>query len=952
MPRIAFASLALQVRAVRFVAHDRVLGTLRITTLGEFSLAGPRGAIATPLSEPARSLAIALARTRRPFARDELAARWWPDAEPHRARASLSTALWTLRSALRAAFAADPLRTTRDRIALDERIVVEIDAERFETAIAAGDDAAAESWYGGPYLRGSFDDDVVAERERLAAMYAGALARLLHADPDAERARRLLAADPYAEIAYRVLVDAARADGSTTAARAWLRRARTAFAELGSTPAFAAHAPYLALAAVDDAATPRTNLTADSTSFVGRRDDVRAIEDALESARVVTLLGAGGSGKTRLAREVALRALGIRTTAAWFVELAPVAGSGAVAGAIAATLGVPEQAHTPADAIVAALRASDAFVILDNCEHVVDEAAEIVARLAREAPALRIIVTSREALRVDAERIVPIDGLSTPDAVELFVTRARAADRRFAADDEAVRDARRIAEALDGLPLALELAAGRVRIDGLRAIADDALRVVRAGIGPRDRAARSQTIGASIDWSVERLDPAARLLFGRLGAFAGGFDAQDAAALDLDASGALDRLIDRSLVVRSDPFDVALRLLAPVRADARLRLAGDARCDAVLDAHAERVRANALTWHGRRGGEAGAVAESRLDALAADIDVALDRLFARGRADAAIDLIAKLGSHWTVRGARTLAERWFARADAAVADDKRRGDIAYARVRFAHDAADVDEQLRLGAIARSAYERAGDIGGEARACNVIGSGLINALRIDEARVVLSRSLELQRRIGDEYGIAVVLSNLGVVAVNLGDHAAALAAYTEAEPILNRVATIQPRIKVQNNIAFVRMLMGDRDACARASERAVALAEASDNETMVAFAAANAAVRAARFGDYAAADELARRVGTLADPPPGYAAYALIARAAVARARGQDAASGRFASAARLIERTAGAFEPFEAEMLAALPGAADDAVDRDPVAVRALLSRAADPVAGTARASS
>ena len=901
---------------------------------------GPGGPIDAQLSGVARSLLVALARARRPFTRDELAVRWWPDAEPQRARASLSTMLWTLRTCLRDALGREPLATTRDTVAFGPAIQLEIDADGFEAAISRGDDAAAELWYAGPYLRGIAEDEVEAERERLGALYEAALSRLLATDPDPERARRLIAADPYAEIAYRVLIDDALSDGTSAGARAWLRRARTAFAEIGVTPAFFNAEPYRRLAELDAAGTSRTNLGSENTSFFGRYDDLRIIDEALREARVVTILGAGGSGKTRIAREVATRALGTQTSAAWFVDLTAFEGAGAVDEAIASALNLHDDGRTRAETIAAALRDSDSLLVLDNCEHLIEQAAAIVARIARESPLIRILATSREALRIEAETIVPLEGLASDDAAELFLARAKAADRRLVIDEEAIDCARRTVVALDGLPLAIELAAGRVRLDGLQTIADDALRVVGGATGPRDAGQRSQTIAASIEWSVARLDGPAQLLFARLGAFAGTFDIEDCDAVDLDRSRALDRLIDRSLVVRGNSFEPVLRLLAPVRAHARKRLGSDPRAGDALDAYAERINAVALALLEKRGGVSGANAENALDALAGDIERTLERFFSRGQADRGIDLATALTSHWVVRGARGVADRWLTRAESVVADERRRGDLHYARVRLVHDSADTTEIIRLGELARAAYARAGESALEARALNVIGSGYLGSMREKEALLALTRSLELMRIAGDEYGVAVALSNIAICAVTANDLANALVAYEECEAIFDRVAMIQPRIKVKNNIAYCLLMMGDAERCVQATARVMALAESAEHTAMIAFAAGNASVRAVALGRFDEAVELARRVGAMPDASALYVAYGLVARATAAQHFGDEALTRRCAAAARALQRECGQeFEPFESGFLAPLPGDPSEAIERDIEAAKALLRR-------------
>jgi tetratricopeptide (TPR) repeat protein len=243
----------------------------------------------------------------------------------------------------------------------------------------------------------------------------------------------------------------------------------------------------------------------------------------------------------------------------------------------------------------------------------------------------------------------------------------------------------------------------------------------------------------------------------------------------------------------------------------------------------------------------------------------------------------------------------------------------------------------LGELARDAYERAGDRSGLAKSLNVIGSGLLDAHRLDEAIAALERSLQLQRELGDEFGVAVALTNLGNAAATAGDLGAALAAYEECAPIFDRFSTIQARVKVQNNIAYVRLLQNDRAGSARASARAIALAEVADNDAMIAFACTNAAVRAARWGDYEEAVALARRVGATQHATALWIAYGLIARAVAADAAGESAAARRFASAARALEDECGGFETFEAGILAQIPGARNDAVDRDYATAAALL---------------
>ncbi|HWN25860.1 MAG TPA: BTAD domain-containing putative transcriptional regulator, partial [Actinomycetospora sp.] len=310
------------------------------------------------------------------------------------------------------------------------------------------------------------------------------------------------------------------------------------------------------------------------TSFVGREADLAELDRVLAGTRLVTLTGTGGAGKSRLAGELADRVAdrfpdGVRT-----VELAPARDGIAVVDAFAREAGVLRQGVTPlADTLVAALRPRRVLLVVDNCEHVLDEVAALVGRLVRDCPRVSVLATSRQRLAVAGEHLrpvaplaVPADGCTTPDAVgrvasvRLFADRASAADPTFRLDDGTAGPVARICRRLDGLPLAIELAAARVT--ALRP-ADLALRLdTRFGLltgGPRDDTGRHRTLRATIDWSYELLDPAEAALFVRLSVFRGGFDLVAAESVCGSGSGdgagravtagLLAALVDKSMVV-------------------------------------------------------------------------------------------------------------------------------------------------------------------------------------------------------------------------------------------------------------------------------------------------------------------------------------------------------------------------------------------------------------------
>ena len=300
------------------------------------------------------------------------------------------------------------------------------------------------------------------------------------------------------------------------------------------------------LAALADTSSSGSGLPVYPTSFVGREHECVAVPAALEGARLVSLVGAGGMGKTRLAVEVA----GSLDGEARFVDLVPVR-TGGVGRAVAQVLGVVERPPgTPADAVIDRLRTQRTVLVLDNCEHVIAEVGALVARILRLCPHTTILATSRERLAVPGERLVQVLSLGD-EAQRLFLDRALAADPDFVAEPAAVE---RLCAALDRMPLAMELVAARTAslgVDGVGAGLDDLLRLISGGRGP-DR--RHHSLGEVIGWSLELLDDEERLLFRRLGVFVGGFDLDAVAALNPEQSvgvvaDLVGRLVDRSLVV-------------------------------------------------------------------------------------------------------------------------------------------------------------------------------------------------------------------------------------------------------------------------------------------------------------------------------------------------------------------------------------------------------------------
>jgi predicted ATPase/class 3 adenylate cyclase len=355
------------------------------------------------------------------------------------------------------------------------------------------------------------------------------------------------------------------------------------------------------------------NLPGQLSAFVGREPELIQVRSLVGSSRLVTLTGSGGCGKTRLALQVAAEMLGTARDGVWFVGLASLTEAEKVPEAVATTLGLADQGGQQPllESLMDALREQDTLILLDNCEHVIDAAAKFCGQVVRECPRLRVLATSREPLGIDGEHVYRVPSLSLPasevegadaiaasDAVRLFMDRARAQDPGFALDNVSAPLVASVCRRLDGIPLALELAAARLSSMSLQQISDrldQRFRLLTGG--SRNAMPRQQTLQAAVDWSFGLLTEPERDVLRRLSVFAGGFELEAAevicAADSVDAFDLLDllgALVSKSLVgAERTPESVRYRMLETIRqyaAQELLRSAGEDEVLAGRDRHA------------------------------------------------------------------------------------------------------------------------------------------------------------------------------------------------------------------------------------------------------------------------------------------------------------------------------------------------------------------------------
>ncbi len=531
----------------------------------------------------------------------------------------------------------------------------------------------------------------------------------------------------------------------------------------------------------DRAAWPRQPIAATSslpvqlTSFLGREREVRLLTSVLQESRLVTVTGPGGCGKTRLALQSAAESVGRHGDGTWWVELGPLSDAVLVGLAVAGVLGLQkEPGRAIASTLVEQLQHRDVLLVLDNAEHVADETASLVEQLLIGVPGLRVLVTSREPLGVPAEVTWRVPPLGAEAAGQLFVERARLVRPEFEPDEEEQDVIRGLCARLDGLPLAIELAASRVRMMSPGRIAeslDDRFRLLITSA--RSALPRQRTLEASVAWSYDLLGEHERALLRRLSVFSG---CTPEAARAVGALGCVDHdadldlvshLVDKSLVQVDHAEDTRYRLLETVREFARARLVEAGESDAARDAHLAYFVVHAEHVAPELTGSQSLVGLARLDHDRHNFQAALEWAHSSGDEQSLRRLVVALGLFWELRQA-AIGVRWLRRAAAGEGD----GSVLWAKVLWqsAHMGVygdDLATTARRAPQAEAAAAAAGDAATIGRALNT-ANYCAAVTDPPAARAGLARSVGLCRAAGDEWGAADGLKMTTIACLMQGD----------------------------------------------------------------------------------------------------------------------------------------------------------------------------------------
>ncbi|MCM4076274.1 BTAD domain-containing putative transcriptional regulator [Paractinoplanes hotanensis] len=832
---------------------------MQIGVLGPFEVRTDDGGLADVPGARLRALLVALAlEPGRVVSKSTLVDWIWGEQPPADAANALQRLVSRLRKALPDGVVEGHPAGYRLAVAPEA-----VDAVRFERLVADGQAREALALWRGPVLHdvgltgsAAFDSAVARFEElRLTALEDGGV-ELIPELTD------LVATHPLRERLAGALMRALAAAGRGSEALQVYQRTREALAdELGADPSPELSQLHVALLRGEGRQREperKTNLRAELTSYVGKDEDVAAVRALVAAHRLTTLIGPGGTGKTRLAGETGRALADELPDGVWLVELAPLGADGDVAQATIAGLGLRDAmlggstAAGLTERLITAVRDREALLILDNCEHVIESAATFAHRMLGECRGLRILATSREPLGITGEALWTVEPLASVSAIELLRDRASAVRKDFV-DDEATMA--RVCQALDGMPLAIELAAARLRtmtLDQLAHGLDDRFRLLTGG--SRTALPHHRTLRAVVDWSWELLTDAERRVLRRLSVFAGGatLEAAERVCADPDVFDLLTSLTEKSLLVTTGDRAPRYRMLGTIYEYAVQRLAEAGETGTARQAHlawftelAETAdphlrRAEQLEW---------------LATLAVEHDnltAAMRGAVAAGEAQAAMRLAAGAGWYWWLAGHKAEGLELLTAATetpGAVTDDVRA--IAYAlAVHFVSSGRSVEP--RLSEWIHRAYETSLRSGSSDPRLGIVAAlermeraphdplsawepllddpdpwvRALARLHLGKSRIILGHTgrvaddyleaaLAEFRALGERFGIWFALTELSERLAVRGDLTGACRLVEEAIGAVTELGSVEDVIRMRGRQAQLWWLLGDEEASASA-----------------------------------------------------------------------------------------------------------------------------------------
>jgi predicted ATPase/DNA-binding SARP family transcriptional activator len=856
--------------------------------------------------------------------REKLAGMFWPDVAEAKARTYLRHELWRIRKALASKSKAEYLVADDISISFEASAEYWLDAAKLK---GLGDSASTQEWmeglslFRGELLPGFYDDWVTQEREHLQVIYEKNIARLLELLEQEKRwndilawAERWISSGGAPEAAYRYMMIAYDALGDQAKVVSTYQRCAQALREMDLEPSEQTRALAFKRAS-------KLNIPIPLTSFIGREKELNEIAGLFSKSRLVTLTGSGGVGKTRLAIQVAADMLDRFPDGVWFVDLAPLTDPALVPNTVAKVLGLRDTGESSlADHLIDYFRFRAALLIFDNCEHVIDVCAGLVYSLLSACADLAILATSRESLRVSGEipyRVpsleIPkpeveftIDELSKIESVKLFVARAEFALLNFQINAQNETAIAKICQRLDGIPLAIELAAARVNLLSVQQILerlDNRFNLLTYGL--RSSLPRHQTLQAMIEWSYDLLTENERILFNRLAVFKGGCTLESAEQVCVgstnepgDILNLLTQLVDKSLLTTdTSSGEPRYYRLETIQQFARQKLVASGKEEQICSRHLHYFLKLARTAEPELYGARQVEWAQKLVDEHENMRAALQWSFERDLM-ACQELAGALWWSWNFNGYLSEGYEWLTRILEATRGNETRvradllsgagwlasmldhdgqsirafseeslalfrqlGDREGAAfplstlAALAHREMDYSRAVELAQESYALYKEAGNKWGLRHILSGLGYMNQSLGNLEEAKKCFAESLSISKEIGDQEGAGWILLNLGGFAESQGDGLRALEIYGEALEIEKVVKNMPVTAWIVRNMGLVSIRLGDYEEGRLSLQEAMELNRKMGDQFGVAFALQNLGLIARLEGEYPLARSL-------------------------------------------------------------------------------------------------